>query len=62
MIETFQVERFLVHHPQFILSCALRGFLSQDTNFTKGVEVIGNMESVVEALFGRTKALVKTHA
>lgn len=34
----------------------------EDTNFTKGVEVIGNMENVVEALFGRTKVLVKTHA
>eukprot|EP00428_Durinskia_dybowskii_P066765 CAMPEP_0170383608 /NCGR_PEP_ID=MMETSP0117_2-20130122/15562_1 /TAXON_ID=400756 /ORGANISM="Durinskia baltica, Strain CSIRO CS-38" /LENGTH=439 /DNA_ID=CAMNT_0010639315 /DNA_START=41 /DNA_END=1360 /DNA_ORIENTATION=+ len=34
----------------------------EDINFTKGVEVIGNMENVVEALFGRTKALVKTNA
>ena len=34
----------------------------QDTNFTKGVEVIGNMENVVEALFGRAKGLAKTHA
>lgn len=34
----------------------------EDRNFTKGVEVIANMENVVEALFGRTKALGKTSA
>lgn len=34
----------------------------EDVNFTKGVEVIANMENVVEALFGRSKALVKTNA
>eukprot|EP00388_Colpodella_angusta_P047307 GDKK01072337.1.p1 GENE.GDKK01072337.1~~GDKK01072337.1.p1 ORF type:complete len:105 (-),score=21.46 GDKK01072337.1:104-418(-) len=34
----------------------------EDTNFAKGVEVIGNMENVVEALFGRAKGLAKTHA
>lgn len=34
----------------------------EDVNFTKGVEIIGNMENVVEVLFGRTKALVKSNA
>lgn len=33
----------------------------EDSNFTKGVEVIGNMENVVEALFSRAKSLVKSN-
>ena len=34
----------------------------EDSNFTKGVEIISNMENVVEVLFGRSKTLVKTHS
>ena len=34
----------------------------EDSNFSKGVEIVGNMELAVEALFSRTKALSKVGA
>lgn len=35
---------------------------SEDASFSKGVEIVGNLSSVVEALFQRAKGLGKTHA
>lgn len=35
---------------------------AEDKNFSKSVEIIGNMENVVETLFTRSKALTKVQS
>ncbi len=63
-----KLSQMILDHKFFGILDQGRGHLiiyegsEEDSNFTKGVEVIGNMESVVEALFGRTKGLVKSTA
>lgn len=63
-----KLSQMILDHKFFGILDQGRGHLiiyesaEEDSNFSKGVEVIGNMENVVEALFGRTKTLVKTHA
>ena len=63
-----KLSQMILDHKFFGILDQGRGHLiiyetaEEDGNFTKGVEIISNMELVVEALFGRAKSLVKSNA